>query len=1149
MRLIAVFLCFHTAASSWVPVAAAGPTTSAPLQVSGGAAAPASPALSPGWQAAFGGLSAFLASPAARRALRFQVSLKRLRLDLSQESGRVAAEALARHLPESAQADLATLASLPPEQQAAVLNAVAAAHEQAEPGILRRVGEVKQQGSRRSIQELAAQLGKDRKWLDARADQPKEVADLHAAARLLEREGIQLNVSRILVSESLPRSDPEQPIQFDGKDSLHVSCSHLKSLAAEAVEQGLKPEDRIAHAILSAQLRDGAARALRFDAAELKAAGLGSDKKLTAVQAARLYRQHWLTKLEALEQSLDRSARDTPRPAQEVEREFTSAAYDPRSRLLFTLGGGRIEWRTVRPDGSLAADPSSGFTLLKEGESIRAIAVDSARGRLIGIGDGRVVVWSIVRSEMLKRLSDQRLGNGPERAMSQVLLDPVSGSLITAGSRDVEVRRPAAGSDFEPEASQTIEVGDGSSRAALALDSESRTLFVLERKGWESRIVLRRLDREGRIGKIVQTLRVHNADSLAWDPEASTLAVGRFRQVQLFRLLPEGRLAAESGEPLRLSRADGGALAWLPGSNLLSSGGSALLRYDIPGHRKERELASSPRERLETAEAVAAALWQAPRRDPGLSRRLAEALLRADDQALVRAVWHRFSRGILGAGEEVAELAPVKGSERWFPGADRELGRRMPTLRSILEDPARLGRLLYALSFLRMVYPYHLANHSEKTALGWARELRHVFPIRELRVLPVGESFRRHIFGIEDEQGIELVELKMPGEMLHKREVNEEHFTAARELWEAFPDDPLVVKPLHYRQFKGKAVLYGSPAEFDGKDPLGVMLFRYQLGKRWRNGDAFVKEIAKQRGLSEEEVELRALEDMAVFAIRFHRLGWSGDDQEGPDMHDENVAVTAEGRGLSAADFGAAHKAKLTPEERADQTLTLLGHADRKQREAIYPNVLKRIRKGVEDAVELKRIEKEVKAELGLDRKEDEGDWIGTGKRFHGWSQLYPPPTRAQRILEFFLQFVGMASYSQFAARITRLQVHRFYQPTRTQRVRNFFLRLIGHQPTNPFTYPAFPTYQQLAGIQPTPAPSWFDRVVAVLKRLVGRTPATPIGNSVRHRKIAMLSGTSMGSFNFSASIGNQGPNNPWSQVIPFNLPAAAKAAKTPRGP
>ncbi len=317
-------------------------------------------------------------------------------------------------------------------------------------------------------------------------------------------------------------------------------------------------------------------------------------------------------------------------------------------------------------------------------------------------------------------------------------------------------------------------------------------------------------------------------------------------------------------------------------------------------------------------------------------------------------------------------LQHIPGSARQFQDGQQTLQRRMPTLWLALQNPDKMARLLFILSLLRMAYPYNLANASEKTPLQWAKENGIEFELNELHIAPVSESFRRHILYVKDTAGTFAVEIKMPGERDEKTMIYPEHFLIPQQLWEKYPNDPGVVQPLYYSQYQGEISLYGAKMQFTKLAPLGVMIFAYEDGKRLKNATPFLKNDSWKM----------IFIDPVVTAIRLHREGWRGtlpiDGILHTDMHHENVRVLPSGQGILVGDFGIFRKERLSMEERSRETLGLLSSAQTNMigaegvsvspsmREAIYPEVVKRLAQGVTDPQQLKAIEEEVRQELGL---------------------------------------------------------------------------------------------------------------------------------------------------------------------------------------
>ncbi|MDE1976128.1 MAG: hypothetical protein KGI84_02575 [Elusimicrobia bacterium] len=283
-----------------------------------------------------------------------------------------------------------------------------------------------------------------------------------------------------------------------------------------------------------------------------------------------------------------------------------------------------------------------------------------------------------------------------------------------------------------------------------------------------------------------------------------------------------------------------------------------------------------------------------------------------------------------------------------------------------------------ALSFLRLTYHYDL-NHAGHfaggdTPLAWAQEHQAIFQYKELHIAPVSSSFRRHIIYVEDAQGFFAVELKMPGQNTDRAYIEPENFTVAKDLWEKSPQDPGVVKPIYFGQFTGETRLYGKNMRYDEKIPLGLLLFSYADGERFKHAAPLMQDIAAERKLSFGDILRQVATDATVAAVRLHRMGWSGSSGGGflgaggfTDMHDENIRVTKDGRGVLVADFGVFSHEPMTMNDRKRETLRQLGgYAVPSVLNAIYPEVVRRLSEGVADELERQKIAEEVRQELGI---------------------------------------------------------------------------------------------------------------------------------------------------------------------------------------
>lgn len=349
------------------------------------------------------------------------------------------------------------------------------------------------------------------------------------------------------------------------------------------------------------------------------------------------------------------------------------------------------------------------------------------------------------------------------------------------------------------------------------------------------------------------------------------------------------------------------------------------------------------------------------------------ALSDLDAPPLVQSIWTAMTReSSVPFLKKHVSLSALPKTERWFPGSQDVLKTRMPTLWAMLHDPQRLGLFLSQLSLLRGISPYYPYRKGKpELPVAWAKSHGGVFGLNELNIVPGSESFRRHIFYVEDAQGFFAVELKMPGDSSDRKGIAEEHFTASREMWEKYPRNPGVVQPLYYGQFHGRLPLYGEENYFPRKEPLAVMLFSYQDGNRGTNAAARIASIARRSKVAEGKIWLKALSSAAAAVIRFHSLGWSGNDLLRDcfayDAHSENVRVLADGQAVLVGDFGSAHKERLDFMGRADETLSFLSlHSDDRILREMFPLVVESLSVGITDPEALEQIKATVREELHL---------------------------------------------------------------------------------------------------------------------------------------------------------------------------------------
>ncbi len=244
-------------------------------------------------------------------------------------------------------------------------------------------------------------------------------------------------------------------------------------------------------------------------------------------------------------------------------------------------------------------------------------------------------------------------------------------------------------------------------------------------------------------------------------------------------------------------------------------------------------------------------------------------------------------------------------SEVWSAGEKDVLSSRMPTLMRILSDDKILARFLFILSLLRIIYRFSEADNKPEFAIEYAQRTGTQFRLGELYLLPVSESFRRHIIYVEDQEGRFLLEIKMPGQLECKAEIVPLHFTIPEELWKKYPQDPGVPKPLFFIRLQGEFSLYEKSIDYK-KDTLNIVGFEYQERKRYYVlSEQVVEKVARSCAKTLSELEEDMVIDGLVRIIRIHFLGYQGNIDGGLDMHVENIALLTSGSLILVGDFGA----------------------------------------------------------------------------------------------------------------------------------------------------------------------------------------------------------------------------------------------------
>lgn len=262
---------------------------------------------------------------------------------------------------------------------------------------------------------------------------------------------------------------------------------------------------------------------------------------------------------------------------------------------------------------------------------------------------------------------------------------------------------------------------------------------------------------------------------------------------------------------------------------------------------------------------------------------------------------------------------------RYFKDSSSLINEKMPTLHLLIRDRERFGRFLFALSLMRMIFPYEIANSSNVPNLEWADKTGIKFNLREISIAPVSESFRRHLFYVPSRDSGEVfaVEIKMPGEDKDRDAIWVSHFETAKSFWQEFPDNPQCPKPILFAGLYGTFNLYGRRITFNDY-PLGMAMFEYKAGgKRLRN----ILQTEDEKMRNEIPLEFSFLKVRATnrflsfipaqtlsFVLKTHFLGYRGVTKRGNDLHLENFWMYGDGTVEFAADFGAFQKTRKRPD-------------------------------------------------------------------------------------------------------------------------------------------------------------------------------------------------------------------------------------------
>ena len=807
-------------------------------------------------------------------------------------------------------------------------------------------------------------------WRALRRDDGGLMEQVRASLRHLRKGGIDVPYQTLSLIGAVGLA-----AEGEGSSRLLLGRQELGHLEELARSQGLTLSDKLAQALVRRHLEEGIVEPLRFSREESAALGLDSETALTAAQAIEVYGESWRKQFESFLRQLGFNS-TPPSPDQYLLQgrrgKIVAACPDPGSKsLILVRSNGLVERRGIDDHGKIEEKRT---ILHRFAAGVEAAYFDPVSRRL-GIVPGRGKIISI-------NIDDPRSDRGhvviPFESFP-ILYDPLSRTLVTRHFETIGLWTLSQGGAVADEPFQIVRSPKSVLVTAAAVDRKGGDFGTLVTLGVTGLVEIRPFQADGRAQE--EPIQSFSAAKGDWDDRLAVDSDSRLlylysserRDVMVLSINADGSVNELSVRllpiPEGLPPVSGIHIDSRSRSLLVLAGNSHVLRYDVQAHLAPTVL---PKELL-----LDTLAFPLPDADVDLTR----SILRAVASAGINRYGVGFVRDLsirvmapdfLQEATKTTNLRVVPDSLQWFQDAEAVLRRRMPSLRQALQNPVKLGGLLSALSLLRLMFPYDMANTSARTALAFAREAGLEFKWQGLNVVPVSESFRRHILYTHDEEGLYAVELKMPGEDADRSVIQPAHFEGAQELWQRYPADPGVVKPLFYGQYKGKARMYGRPFDFGGAERLGVMVYEYRDGKRLTNS----------RGSLSERDYLRALVGPVAAAIRLHDLGWSG-TVWGPgmttpmtDMHSENIRLLDNGQALLAGDFGTFERRTLTLEQRQSETLGLLGLTREGARDkdfsaflnSLAPLVIERFSNGVSDSAERETIRARVRVALGAAR-------------------------------------------------------------------------------------------------------------------------------------------------------------------------------------
>jgi hypothetical protein len=788
-------------------------------------------------------------------------------------------------------------------------------------------------GLSRRVEKPLARLDQDKNgaWRKA-ADRGKVAGKVLEAASAIAEAGVDLDAEEIAVVKSPPEPRAGRSILLD-EDMVNAS-----------------DKTGLVRALLTQQLERGVWGPLRHTSEEAAATGLAAAE--TPEKALRIFKTAWKSKLpKVLERLKTNGLRQTElEPAGPslpgAGAEVVFAKVDGFLGLAaFRLADGRVVVRGLSADGAAAEAFAEVPNVPKD---VTALAWDPVTPALL-LGGTSALGKPVVEV----RRVDAKGSVAAEPIASYEMSAPVDAIAYSPGLALAAVAQ-ADGKILLASDDKAYALDAGRRVFSMAFDAASRALLLgledalgVAKLGVKSvqQINLISMEGAGPVRDISFSpaenealFRTERGDSKLWRmPFSGSYGIPE----QMAKIVPEP--GAEADEPL----------AWDSGSRTLlartSEGSLRTSRLSAGRQDWHRELPA-------VAWAVAEGFLDARGKEADA---IGEALWYANSASLVRYVWRRLADPALAEKPPKSNLKENKKARRgramslWF------LKNRLPDLYKALRDPDRTARLLTALSFLRLVYPYHMANESPLAPLAWARRTMISFRFGNSYVAPVSESFRRHIFYDERYGRLHAAEIKIPGQEKGRETIFKEHHAVTAELHAKFHSDPGVVRSLYFTEFSGQVPMYGRRLTYRGDSTMGLAVFSYEDGKR----------VLNSGGLLDE----KTMEDVAVSAIRLHRLGWSGSNEHQTDMHVENLRRLQDGKVVLVADFGAFEKKMIELPQRRGETLNLLGgeyflKLAREKRKAIADRVYERLVRDfrLKTGDEKRALMKQVFEELGF---------------------------------------------------------------------------------------------------------------------------------------------------------------------------------------